>query len=288
MVIAKVERVDFGDKVLPPQFKITFSSDVPTKPIAGHRFIDLLGKNPYVNRTDLLLDLYGLKFVPKNVYMELGQTLEKYVINYKFPNNTVMRFEYEDYKDCKSGAFNLDEEDIGGLPDGIVVEDNTLIEIKCTTAKFKGFKEEWKLQAQFYAYWWNKKMAKDTGVKVKNIKIIKYYVPKEIINAHLKEPSWIIGKNVSVLVCDLETREISKLIAKARKEKKQLVDDSSIIVDEFGNENLFFQLKKAINKKNLQIEYNKEDLETKKFVSKIYKTKTSVRKQKKKKGLKKI
>ena len=108
MVKAKITKIDIDkDNYC---FLIKLSSDTPTKPIAGHRFVDLLGKNQYVDDIDLLLDLYGIKYVPKNVYMELGQALEEPVLHYRFPDKYLMRFDYEDYKDHKSGAFDLDEE----------------------------------------------------------------------------------------------------------------------------------------------------------------------------------
>ena len=285
MVKAKITKIDIDkDNYC---FLIKLSSDTPTKPIAGHRFVDLLGKNQYVDDIDLLLDLYGIKYVPKNVYMELGQALEEPVLHYRFPDKYLMRFDYEDYKDHKSGAFDLDDEDIGGLPDGIDIEDNKLIEVKCTTSKFKGFKEEWVLQAQFYAYWWNKNKGKD--VPIKKVEVLKYFVPKDLIQAHLEYPNYIIGRNLQHQEFELDTEEIEKLIEKARKKKKELLDSSSFMLEPEGNTNIFFQFKKAMNSKHLILEYNKEDEATKRFVSKIYRTRVGKRrKKKKKKGLKKI
>jgi hypothetical protein len=278
MVVGKVEHIE--DNI----YKLHLSSDVPTKPIAGHRFIDLLGENHYVTMDDVLLDLYGLKFVPKNVYMELGQKLEDYVLNYRFPNEDLERFKYEDYRECKSGAFNQDDEDIGGLPDGINHNTNTLIEVKCTTSKFKGFKKEWVLQAQFYAYWWNKRMIlEDTPwLQVTNIEVEKYYVPKDLIDAHLKYPQFIIGKNLRSEVYDLETEKIERLIAEARKCKQDLVDKSYLLINlDDNNDGLFFQLKKAMNSKKLVIDYNKEDEDEYRFARALYKTKVGKRKRKK-------
>ena len=284
MVKAKITKLEDYDE---PYFYIKLSSDEPTKPIAGHRFVDLLGRTSYPQSdVELLLDLYGLKYVPKNVYMELGQALEEPVLHYRFPNKELLRFNYDDYKDHKSGAFDLDEEDIGGLPDGIDIEDNKLIEVKCTTSKFKGFKEEWILQAQFYAYWWNKNKGKD--VPIDKIEILKYYVPKENIQAHLLYPNYIVGKYVQHQEFPLDTEEIEKLIQKARDKKKELWDSSAFILDKDGDKDVFFQFKKAMNKHNLTLEYNKDDEDTKRFVSKIYRTRVGKRKKKKKKGLKKI
>lgn len=279
MVVGTIEHLD-GDL-----FKLNFASDVPTKPIAGHRFIDLLGENHYVTNDDILLDLYGLKFVPKNVYMELGALLEDYVLNYRFPNEELERFKYEDYRECKSGAFNQDDEDIGGLPDGINHNTHTLIEVKCTTSKFKGFKKEWELQAQFYAYWWNKRMELEgtPEKKVTSVEIEKYYIPKDLIDAHLKYPQYIIGKNLSSKVCELETEKIEGLIAEARYSKEYLISKSYLLIDlSLDNTGIFFQLKKAMNSKKLQIVYNKEDENECRLARALYKTRVGKKKRKKK------
>lgn len=277
MVIGKVEHIE--DNI----YKLHLSSDVPTKPIAGHRFVDLLGKNQYINEDDLLLDLYGLKFVPKNVYMELGNTLEDFVIGYRYPDKEIERFKYDDYRERKSGAFNQDDEDIGGLPDGLDVENETLIEVKCTTSKFKGYKEEWLLQAQFYSYWYNKRMEKEgSDFRLKQVELLKYYVPKDLIDAHLKYPNFIIGKNLKHDFFELDTEEIERLIEKARKKKKELIDKSYILIDLDGNNSsLFFQLKKAMNSKKLQIDYDKNNEDEKRFYFKLRSTKVGKKKRKK-------
>ena len=282
MVTIKV--VDEQDSV-----RLYLSSDTPTKPIAGHRFVDLLGKNQFINKNDLILDLYGLKYVPENIYMTLGKTLEEPVIKYKFPDDEIMRFEYDDYRECRSGAFDLDDEDIGGLPDGIIKDKNLLLEVKCTTGKFKGFKDEWRLQAQFYAYWWNKNRGIKENCIIDKVCVVKYYVPKDILEAHIKYPNWIVSKNLSVETYDLDTEEIELLINKARENKELLINDSSIKVDlDFPDSTIMFQLKKAYNAKKVVFEYDKSNENQKRFMSILYHTKVGRKKKRVKKGLKKI
>lgn len=272
------------------KYEIKLETDEPTKPIAGHRYVDLLGLNSFANRTSMLLDFYGIKYVPPNDYMRLGALLEDYLIDYCYSEcGTVLRFKYEDYRDCKSGAFDLDDEDIGGLPDGIVVDNGILIECKCTTRKFDGFKAEWVEQARFYAYWWNKKKALETGIYIREIHILKYYVPKVIMKAQMEQPSWIVDKNIHIGVFDLETEQTEANIYIARCMKNDIVTNSVFEMNFDGNKDLFCQLKKAHNLKKIEFIYDKDNKKEKMFVKKIYRTKlTKTTKKKKKKGLKKI
>lgn len=284
MVTANIKLIDEEELL----YNITLESDEPTKPIAGHRYVDLLGLNPFANNTSMLLDFYGIKYVPQNDYMKLGSLLEDYLIDYCYGNcGTVLRFKYEDYKECKSGAFDLDDEDIGGLPDGIVVDNGILIEVKCTTRLFQGFKEEWVEQARFYAYWWNKHKAIETGIEIKEIHLLKYYVPKSLLKAQIKEPSWIVDKNIHIGVFDLDTENTENNIMIARNMKKELIENSSFTMTYDGNKDLFCQLKKAHNMKKIKFEYDRDNRREKMFVRKIYKTKLkSTTSKKRKKAIK--
>ena len=77
MVTAYIKLIDEEEL----RYKIRLESDEPTKPIAGHRYVDLLGLNPFANRTTMLLDFFGIKYTPPNEYMKLGSVMEDYLID---------------------------------------------------------------------------------------------------------------------------------------------------------------------------------------------------------------
>lgn len=193
------------------------------KAISGHRFTALLGLESNMTETKLLFDFYGLRFQAETKVMILGNLLESSCIEYQYGDEIVLTYNFNDYN---GNALDLNNEyDINGLPDGILPEKNTLIENKVTTRRYYCgcCREPWKKQAQFYAYWWNKLRAKDTGITIDNIEVLRYYVPEEQIDWQISNPNKIVGENIQVYKLPLDTSQIEKDIEFAKQKKEELM-----------------------------------------------------------------
>ena len=94
--------------------------------ISGHRFVALLGENPFVNDLALFLDFLKLRKITANKYMNVGVMFEKVLLNMIWGKNTYYSFEYEKY----NGDMFPNTAGFNGLIDGLHKNLKKIAEVK--------------------------------------------------------------------------------------------------------------------------------------------------------------
>lgn len=190
------------------------------KPISGHRFTALLGlESKNMTKTEILFDLFGIRFQAETRIMLLGKIMEAPCINYMYGDEIYLTYSFNEYS---GNALDLENKnDINGLPDAILPEYGLLVENKVTT-RYVTCQEKWKKQAQFYAYWWNKLRKDDTGIEIKKVQVLRYFVNEDNLDWQLNNPYRIIEDNIETYDFDLETEQIEKDMEVVRQRKEEL------------------------------------------------------------------
>lgn len=190
------------------------------KAISGHRFTALLGlEKKNMADTEIAFDLFGLRFQPETRVMELGKIMERPCIDYLYGDEIYLTYGFAEYN---GNALDLENKyGINGLPDAILPEYNLLVENKVST-RYKDCQEKWKKQAQFYAYWWNKLRKEDTGIEIKRVQVVRYYVDENDLDWQLENYNKIIEKNISTYDFDLDTEQIEEDMKVAINKREEL------------------------------------------------------------------
>ena len=236
--------------------------DGNTKPISAHRFTQLMGWEKYVTKSDLFLDFYGLKITPITNRLTLGSTMEETILEYEYSDDVYIH--YEMTKENKGNIINPNgEEDVNGIPDAIVLTRGSLGECKVTTSPVEECRENWYKQAQFYAYFWNKYMAEDTGFKIDYIEILTYYVPDKMIDYQIQNKNAILLENYCKFVFELD-KDIEKDITEAKLRKKELIDSGLVVRD--NHRRILWEIAVGVLNKKIKFKYDKHNKQAKEFI----------------------
>ena len=73
------------------QWQLNFNGK--TKPISAHRFVQLMGWETYVSKSELLLDFFDLKITTPNIRMDLGNAMERTILDYEYKDDVYIHFE---------------------------------------------------------------------------------------------------------------------------------------------------------------------------------------------------
>lgn len=237
--------------------------DGETKPISAHRFTQLMGWEKYVTKADLFLDFYGLKITPITNRLTLGNTMEETILEYEYADDVYLH--YEMTKENKGNIINpTGEEDVNGIPDAIVLTRGSLGECKVTTSPVKECRENWYKQAQFYAYFWNKYIAKDTGFNVNYIEILTYYVPDNMIDYQIANKNALVLDNYFKFVFALD-EDIEQDIITAKEKKKELLDNGLQV--RATHNKILWEIAVGVLNKRIKFKYNKNDENAKEFIN---------------------
>lgn len=233
-----------------------------TKPISAHRFTQLMGWEKYVTKADLLLDFFGLKITTPSNRLVLGNTMENTILNYEYADDVYIH--YEMTKENKGNIINpTGEDDVNGIPDAIVLTRGSLGECKVTTSPVKECRDNWYKQAQFYAYFWNKYVAKETGFNVDYIEILAYYVPEQMIDYQIANKTSIVIDNYYKFVFGLD-EDIEKDIEIAKSKKKELIANGLQVRK--NHSRVLWELAIGVIDKKIKFKYNKDDENSKEFI----------------------
>lgn len=160
--------------------------------ISGHRFVALLGKEPFMRSyLDLLLSFLGLAPFVENEYTKIGTELEEAVILTQ--TNQYEMYEFTTKETAPDGRGNygdmFKDKEFTGLIDAWDWGAGRLLEIKNYFSKFK-IKFVWKdkkrvqiipdsyyLQSRLYLYLWNKHFP---DKRVPNIDVVAHYVDPDL------------------------------------------------------------------------------------------------------------
>lgn len=242
------------------QWQLNFNGNA--KPMSAHRFVQLMGWENYVSKSELLLDFFDLKITVPNIRMELGSIMEQTILDYEYNDDVYIHYEMNSKN--KGNIIDPDcLEDVNGIPDAIVVTRGSLGEVKCTTSTDNSCKQSWYKQAQFYAYYWNKYLAETTGLNIEYIEILRYYVPDNMIEYQIANRDTLVLDNYCKFVFELD-EDIEKDINDAKEKKKELIDGGMKITSR--NNKLLWQIAMGVLNKKVKLKYDKENKDCIEFV----------------------
>lgn len=243
------------------------------KPISGHRFTSLLGLDK-LSDTIIAFDLFGLRFQGETKPMLLGKVMESSCIDYLYGDEIYLTYGFKEYN---GNALDLKgENDVNGLPDAILPEYNLLVENKVTT-RYKECQERWKKQAQFYAYWWNKLRKEDTGIEIKEVEVVRYFVDEIDLEWQLEHKDKIIENNIATFRFGLETEQIEEDMKTVLKKRDELINRKYEVRKTYTQ--MLRWLAIGVIRKLVKLKYDKKDKVSCKFVKLIDKYVKDLRKE---------
>jgi hypothetical protein len=233
-----------------------------TKPMSAHRFVQLMGWETYVTKSELLLDFFDLKITTPNIRMELGSTMEQTILDYEYSDDVYIHYEMN--SENKGNIIDPDcMEDVNGIPDAVVITRGSLGEVKCTTSTDNSCKTSWYKQAQFYAYYWNKYLSEKTGLSIDHIEILRYYVPDNMIAYQIANYDTLVIDNYCKFVFELD-EDIENDIKTAKEKQKKLIDGGMKITSR--NNKLLWQIAMGVLNKKIKLKYDDKDKDCIEFV----------------------
>jgi hypothetical protein len=243
------------------QWQLNFNGK--SKPISAHRFVQLMGWENYVSKSELLLDFFDLKITTPNIRMDLGNSMERTILDYEYKDDVYIHFEMT--KENRGNIIDPDcKDDVNGIPDAIVITRGSIGEVKCTTSNDPSCKQSWYKQAQFYAYYWNKYLSESTDLNIDHIEILRYYVPENMISYQIANSDTLVLDNYCKFVFELDD-DIENDILNAKEKKKELIDGGMKISSR--NNRLLWQIAMGVLNKKVKLKYDKDNKDCIEFVN---------------------